>query len=48
MAVFMITAREALVVRHTALGTAAVDLNAQPFGRDRLLGAVAKALARNV
>ncbi|HEY1376311.1 MAG TPA: response regulator [Gemmataceae bacterium] len=46
VAVVVITAHEDQAVRRTALGAGAVDFIAKPFGRDRLLGAVAKAMAR--
>lgn len=48
LAVVVMTAHEDQVVRRTALGAGAVDFIAKPFDRDRLLGAVARAVARAV
>jgi FixJ family two-component response regulator len=46
LAVVVITAHEDPMARQTALGAGAVDFIVKPFERDRLLSAVAKALAR--
>jgi FixJ family two-component response regulator len=46
IAVVVITGHEDQAARLTALGAGAVDFVAKPFERDRLLGAVAKAMAR--
>jgi FixJ family two-component response regulator len=46
VAVVVMTAHDDQVVRRTALGAGAVDFIAKPFDRDRLLGAVARAVAR--
>ena len=46
VAVVVMTAHEDQVVRRTALGAGAVDFIAKPFDRDRMLGAVARAVAR--
>jgi FixJ family two-component response regulator len=48
VAVVVITAHEDHVVRRTALGAGAVDFVAKPFERDRMLAAVARAVARVV
>jgi FixJ family two-component response regulator len=47
-AVILITAHEDQAVRTTGLGAGAVDFIAKPFARERLLDAVAKAMARSV
>jgi FixJ family two-component response regulator len=46
VAIVVMTAHEDQVVRRTALGAGAVDFIAKPFERDRMLGAVARAVAR--
>jgi FixJ family two-component response regulator len=46
LAVVLITAHEDQAVRRAALGAGAVDFIAKPFDRDRMLGAIAKAMAR--
>jgi FixJ family two-component response regulator len=47
LAIVMMTAHEDQGVRGAALGAGAVDFIAKPFARDRLLDAVAKAMARS-
>jgi FixJ family two-component response regulator len=47
IAIVVITAHEDEAVRLTALGAGAVDFIVKPFERDRLLNAVAKAMARS-
>lgn len=46
IAVILITAHEDQAVRRAGLRAGAVDFIAKPFARDRLLEAVAKAMAR--
>jgi FixJ family two-component response regulator len=46
VAVVVMTAHEDQAARRTALGAGAVDFVAKPFARDRMLGAVARAVAR--
>ncbi len=46
VAMVVMTAHEDHAVRRTALGAGAVDYVAKPFDRDRMLGALAKAMAR--
>jgi FixJ family two-component response regulator len=46
LAVVVITAHEDLAVRNSAMGAGAVDFIPKPFERERLLGAVARALSR--
>jgi FixJ family two-component response regulator len=48
VAVVIMTAHEDQAVRREALGAGAIDYIAKPFERDRLLGAVGKAMARGV
>jgi FixJ family two-component response regulator len=45
--IVVITAYEDEAIRLTALGAGAVDFIVKPFERDRLLNAVAKAMARS-
>jgi FixJ family two-component response regulator len=47
VAVILITAHEDQTVRRAGLGAGAVDFIAKPFARERLLEAVAKAIARS-
>ena len=47
VAVVIMTAHEDQMVRHKALRAGAVDFIAKPFDRERMLGAVAKAMARD-
>jgi two-component system response regulator FixJ len=46
IAVIVMTAHEDQAVRRAALGAGAVDFIAKPFGRERLLAAVTRAVAR--